>query len=164
MARITKPVPGFEAYSVSNLGEAYGQRGQLLTPDRSEDGYLRFRPMINGRMHSLFVHRAVLLAFDGDPPDDEHIFGCHKDGVTDHNWIENLYWGTYEENWADRKRHGNDGRGLKNGRAKFTQERADELRMLYATGDYSYQQLGDAFGISQAQANKIGRGLYWPAA
>lgn len=158
----TRPVPGFTLYEISDTGEAFGQRGQKLKLDRIKGGYLRFRPMVNGKMHMMLVHRAVLLAFEGDPPDDERIFACHRDGDSQHNWIGNLYWGTYEDNWADRIKHGNDGRGSKNGRSKVTMDMAIELRRRYATGNYTYVQLARMFGISPSQANKIGRELYWP--
>lgn len=157
-----KPIPGFPNYSVSRAGIVLGQRGQQLKLDKTKGGYLRFRPCIDGAMSMMSVHRAVLLSWVGPPPDDLRRFACHRDGDPLHNSVENLYWGSYLDNWKDRKVHGNDGRGSKNGRAKMTFERAQELRALYATGQYTYHKLAQVFGISQAQANKIGRGLYWP--
>jgi hypothetical protein len=164
MVAITEPVPGFEAYSVSNEGDVFGQRGQLLKPSRMRGGYLKFSPYVNGKHHHMSVHRAVLLAFAGDPPDDKRICACHKDGNPANNRLENLYWGSYEDNWEDRKAHGNGGFGPQNGRAKLTQEKVGELRRLYALGTHTSQELGELFGVSQAQANKVGRGLFWPAA
>lgn len=160
---ITKPLPPFPMYSISPSGIVVGQLGRRIKPYRHPSGYMKFSPSVNGKMYQMLVHRAVLLTWEGSPPDEERICACHKDGVRDHNFIGNLYWGSYKQNWEDRRRHGNDGRGLQNGRSKMTQELSDELRSMYSTGEYSYQNLADHFGISQAQANKIGRGLYWPA-
>lgn len=164
MEATSKPVPGFPGYTASTDGVVFGQQGQPLKPDSNKAGYLRVRPIVDGRMRTLLVHRAVALAHIGEPPDDERIFVGHRDGNPANNRVENLRWVTYEENWEDRRGHGNNGRGEQNGRSKFTQTLADELRAMYATGRHSYQKLADHFGISQAQANKIGRGLYWPPA
>ena len=51
--------------------------------------------------------------------------------------------------------------GEKNGRAKMTLEKANELRHLWGTGTYSKCELGRIFGISDTQVGKIISGLLW---
>lgn len=69
--------------------------------------------------------------------------------------------GTHEENMADLRKHG--GRrdmlaGEDNGRAKLTQEQADKIRELYATGEYSQMKLAELYCVSQVAVSKIIRG------
>lgn len=51
-----------------------------------------------------FVHRLVLEAFVGPCP--EGMEGCHDNGDSLDNRLENLYWGTRSQNNMDRVRHG----------------------------------------------------------
>lgn len=156
-----RQVPGYEEYTVSSDGAVYGQKGQLLKLDETKGGYLRFRPIVNGRMHMMLVHRAVALAFLPPPDDPSKRFVAHGDGNPKNNHVENLRWVTYEENWEDRRRHGNGGLGASNGRARVTESDVRELRKLYAQGGCTYKELAIRFGISHAQACKIGKGDFW---
>ncbi len=57
-----------------------------------------------GRTWSGVVHRLVLEAFVGPCPDGME---CrHLDGNQTNNWLDNLAWGTKQENEADKIRHG----------------------------------------------------------
>ncbi|WP_051233125.1 HNH endonuclease [Pseudonocardia asaccharolytica] len=51
------------------------------------------------------VHRLVLLAFVGEPPDDKPN-ALHRDDDPANNCVENLYWGTRSENTDDSVRNG----------------------------------------------------------
>jgi phosphoglycolate phosphatase-like HAD superfamily hydrolase len=44
----------------------------------------------------------------------------HLDGVRTNNHLWNLAWGTYEENEADKIRHGTRAEGVRHGNAKLT--------------------------------------------
>ncbi len=48
--------------------------------------------------------------------------------------------------------------------AKLTQEQADQIRQLYATGDYFQRELGAQFNVSQVAVSLILRGKTWPTA
>lgn len=63
----------------------------------------------DGKINANYIHRLVLLAFKGPPPDEHRIEGCHKDGDPTNNRPSNLYWGTSVENAADRKRFSGPG-------------------------------------------------------
>lgn len=112
-------------------------------------------------MKTLLVHRAVALAFLGEPLSDEQSCVAHFDGDPGNNHVSNLRWASYEENWEDRRRHGTGGLGMQNGRSKLTPEKVDKLKAMYDRGDCTFTEVGQAFGISQSQANKIYNGQHW---
>ena len=110
-----KSIPGYEGlYEVSDLGrvrsldriDTAGRRckGRVLKPRPNEwnrysvylckDGYNRIRK----------VHQLVLEAFVGPRP--EGYEACHKNDESTDNRLDNLYWGTREQNIADQKRNG----------------------------------------------------------
>jgi formylmethanofuran dehydrogenase subunit E len=96
-------IPGYEGlYEVSDLGRVYGFRSKKIlkgTPNR--DGYPRveLRNENSQVQRHLFVHRLVLLAFVGEPP--EGMEACHNNGDPSDNRLENLRWDTHSENMID---------------------------------------------------------------
>jgi len=116
------PVPQYEGfYEVSDDGEVrsvgrkvkcYGGfrtiKGKVLKPSLSDDGY-HVVSISRGdhKQETVHVHRIVLLAFVGPCP--EGMETRHDDGSRTNNRLSNICWGTPEENWIDRKRHGRVG-------------------------------------------------------
>ncbi len=64
----------------------------------------------DGRMRNRYVHELVLLAFVGPRPSADHE-ALHGDANRANNRIDNLRWGTVQENADDRERHGHVPRG-----------------------------------------------------
>lgn len=118
-------IPGWEAfYEVSDMGRVrslpravpttsrgpatVGQRmtrSRILKPDPTGRGYdrVRLRRFEVDRKYS--VHRLVLLAFRGEPtPPADH--GCHNNGDSRDNRLENLRWATRSSNMDDKLIHG----------------------------------------------------------
>lgn len=105
------------------------------------------------------VHAAVLAAFVGPKPSNNHC--CrHLNGDSLDNRLENLAWGTFAENTADREAHGTDGACERNPSAKLTREQVVEIRRRLATGARQ-KELLDEFPISFAQMSAIARGVSW---
>jgi hypothetical protein len=114
-----RPVFGFEGlYEVSSFGRIrslgrppvcgkHGGRGFrecILRAHSVSKGHLRVK-LRQGQETKFFVHTLVLTAFVGPCPQGME---CrHLDGNPANNRLGNLKWGTPEENWADRRRHGN---------------------------------------------------------
>lgn len=109
------PVPGYEGiYEVSDLGRVRSldrldslgrlRPGLELRPRVDRGGYLLIHAGGKPR-RTLRVHRLVLLAFVGPPPEgaDEAL---HGDGDPSNNALPNLRWGTRAENAADCLLHG----------------------------------------------------------
>lgn len=69
-----------------------------------------------------------------------------------------LYLGNHAQNMRDmveRKRRKGTGSGEQNGRAKLTQDQAEEIRCEYAKGARSQQSIADQYGISQYAVSQI---------
>ena len=120
-----KALPGYEGlYEVSDQGrvrslerfDTYGTGRRV--PERilsisngggnSKTGYHYAQVALtrNGVRASKLLHRLVLAAFVGPPPEDHQT--CHKNGNRFDNRLENLRYGTAQDNANDRIRHGNN--------------------------------------------------------
>lgn len=101
------------------------RKGKVLKQhNNSKYGHKQVRLCKTGNGKSHKVHSLVLNAFFGPCPEG---FVCrHLDGDPANNVIENLCWGTYEENMLDMVRHGNAGKskGETNGNSKWKEEDA----------------------------------------
>jgi len=109
------PVPGWEGlYEVSNLGQVRslprtvrtrggGTRlspGRMLKPGTYDDGHKHVTFTTPGIRRTYQVHKLVLLAFVGPCPEGLQV--RHRNGIPDDNRLENLVYGTPEENMRDR--------------------------------------------------------------
>ena len=116
-----KPVVGWEGeYEVSDTGQVRsldrtqtlknGQRrsyrGRLLRPQATNPSGLHLQVQLRrpGEYRFYRVHQLVLTAFVGPCPDG--LMCRHRNGNGHDNRIENLVWGTAEENQQDRVEHG----------------------------------------------------------
>ncbi len=74
--------------------------------------------------------------------------GCHNNGNPADNRLSNLRWDTPANNCADKRRHGTISE-------KVTDAQVVEIRRLYSTGNYSQEEVGAMFGISQVRVSQI---------
>lgn len=113
------PVPGYEGhYSVSNLGRVRSESRTItyadgrsrrwpetiLKPGKTTSGYPKVNLLKNRRRKSHMIHRLVLEAFVGEAPPGTQ--ACHWNDDPEDNRLENLRWGTPDENRLDRRRNG----------------------------------------------------------
>lgn len=110
-----RPIPGYEGiYEASSLGnvrslarlDGRGRRirARHLSQWTHPSGHRIVKLSKNGEYRLGKVHRLILLAFIGPPPDKHE--ALHGDGDPGNNRIENLTWGTRSQNQYDRVRHG----------------------------------------------------------
>lgn len=118
-----RPVIGFEGfYEVSDIGRVRSvvrtvrARGGMLSvlkgrllkvPIHNTWGRRSYRVAglcRNGRKTNVLVHRLVLEAFVGPPAPGQ--LGRHLDDDSLNNCVENLAWGSLQDNADDRKRNG----------------------------------------------------------
>lgn len=130
-----------------------------MAQDVGEQGHRRVPLYRDEAAEKLLVHRLVLSTFDRLGVGDEQ--ACHIDGDPANNALWNLRWGTQEDNWADRKRHGN-GQSW----SKLTAAEVHHIRETYRRG-LSVQQIANStqfFGrVSDTQISNIVSGKQWQA-
>jgi hypothetical protein len=100
-----RPIPGYEEkYEASNLGRIRSRGTRILKQRLNRGGYavVELSRPPGSREH--VVHRLVLTAFLGEPPEGYH--GCHNNGIKTDNRIENLRWDTPSANALDQVAHG----------------------------------------------------------
>ena len=110
-----------------------------------------------GKTNRMQVGRAVLLTFKGPPsPGDEC---CHNDGNPANNHLDNLRWGTRQENVADMFRHGT------HNRQKLTDQQVAEIRAKFCDQQESgpppgsQRWLMQKYQLSQTTVSNILRGI-----
>lgn len=174
-SEIWKPVVGYEGfYEVSSDGQVRrltrqirhskgGWRtwpGRIIRQTRSATRYCYFTACVEDGRGTLLTHVVVCTAFHGPRPSPRHVV-AHWDGNSDNNHASNLRWATPEENEEDKRRHGRLLYGAKNHQSKLTADRVLEMRRLYASGEFSFQDIGVQFGVDFTTVYKIIRGLSW---
>lgn len=107
-----RAIQGFSGYEVSEDGQVRSWRrpGPPVTLRQYGcHGYLKVSIMgdSDGKHYNRNVHVLVALAFIGERPEGMQV--CHYDGDKTNNHLPNLRYGTAEENFEDRRRHGTDG-------------------------------------------------------
>lgn len=166
-----RDVPDNYGYVVSNTGTVWSCRNsgflewRQLGTRKNKWGYLSVKialcsPEGKPKSRLRFIHRLVLGAFIGPCPDG---FECrHLDGNPGNNLLDNLCWGTHQENVADMMKHGRfpDQRGFHNGRSKLKDSDIYKIRELYSAG-MSSCRIGPIFGVSQVLVSSILRGVAW---
>jgi len=162
---IWKPVPGHERLvEISNLGRL--RTTPRVVGSEAANGYMQANlpGMVMGkgqartrkRDHGTFkvpVHWIVCLTFLGPPPTNKHEPN-HKDGNKLNNSVGNLEYVTRSENIRHAYKLGLRKRCHTH---KLSDEQYAEIRRLYRTGEWTYDQLAVQFGVS---SNNIGYVLH----
>lgn len=101
--------------------------------------------MKDNRSHTKLVHILVMQTFVSETPEGMEI--CHNNGDDGDNRLDNLRFGTHQENIDDRRRHGTHTRGVDTGAAtRFTEGDVRTIRRLNAQG-FSYSQIAGMYGV-----------------
>lgn len=113
------PVPGYPDYEVSDQGRVRSLDREVSSPHwkrtKTVKGRLLKQSKVGGskpggryygcvlyrdrRRRPVMVHSLVLEAFVGPRP--EGMNGCHRDDNPENNRLDNLYWGTQQQNVQD---------------------------------------------------------------
>jgi hypothetical protein len=149
---VWKAVPGFTVFEISDLGRVRRIKSCRGTPTglkrahKGPDGYWRISLVEGGKERYTTLHRLVLCAFVGDPPTPDHC-AAHNDGDKDNNRLNNLRWATYAENEDDKRLHGTETKGERNGSAKLTREKVLIIRAADLSARGSLGRLANEFGV-----------------
>lgn len=158
-----RDIPGYEGlYQVSSFGfvmsrERTGTKGGVLKPDLNRSGYQQVRLYKGNKSQVFYVHRLVMLAFNGDSTKQTN----HINGQKADNRLSNLEYVTPSENaihaiglfgkWM--------GKGEESSQAKLSQAEVNQIKDM--RGQYSQRELARRFGISEAQVSRIINGIRW---
>jgi hypothetical protein len=157
----------------------------LWTGNKDRDGYGHIKH--GGK--SIGAHRASYLIHNGEIPEGQVI--CHTCDNPACVRPDHIFSGTVADNNRDRDEKGRSASGdrnasrlyperrprgenhhwqtkpwtrmtgEKNGRAKLTQETANEIRAKWETGQYTKRALSCLYGVSDVQIGKIVNNLIW---
>ena len=167
-----KDVKGYEGkYQVSDYGQVrsidryskhprlgeWHRRGVVLKPCIVK-GYHHVVLHNDGKPHMFRVHRIVLEAFCGAPPDVD--FQCnHIDCDKSNNRISNLEWTTAKNNTAHAIANGMRPSGERHHRAVLKDCQVLDIVSLLST--HSRSSLGQMFGVSKPAIGDIAAGRTW---
>jgi hypothetical protein len=107
-----------------------------------------------------FVHRLAWEIHFGPIPED--LFVLHRCDVRHCVNPAHLFLGTHRDNVDDMMRKGRQGKGIRNGRSRVTDEQVIEIRRLYSLGKLSQGDLGRMFGVARSTIGMLVRGDTWP--
>lgn len=150
-----RPIPGFPGYEASDAGQVRNARTlKQLAISPNGSGYLRVKPMVDGRQRSLAIHRAVLLAFRGPPPTRRRNEGAHRNSNHHDNRLENLVWKTRLENERDKRAAGTAPREFRGYR--LPTEKREAILAELATGR-SFSAVARQHGLHRHSVARIAR-------
>lgn len=160
-----KWVVGFEgAYEVSNFGRVRTYRASalaevtdvphaLLRGSPHKAGYQYFRIWgSDGKVHKLYLHDMILTAFVGPRPMPKHE-ARHLNGRASDTRLDNLAWGTRQENIDDIRRHGTR-------KTRFTEDQIREIKRRLAAKEHQ-RKIAKDFGVKQGYIANINIGRSW---
>lgn len=151
----TKDRVVIKPHSQSGKPVSYLYKARLLSPKFDSKGYSSVHIGVDGKKTTLMVHRAVLLAFVGEPP--EGYEGCHNNGDSRDNRVENLRWDTHLNNNQDRVRHGTYRTGESHPMAKITAVVALDIHQSNERG----RVLAERYSICETKVSSIRLGHTW---
>lgn len=150
-----RPIPYAPEYEIDIFGNVF-LRGNLQPSAILSDGY--FYAKIRTKPKAL--HRLVLLAFIGDPPNLDYE-ACHRDGNRHNNCLTNLRWGTKAENTADKIRHGTHRKKIGARGTKLNKKQILHIKKLGQAGKYTHQAIANKFQVSRQNISAILSNKRW---
>ena len=101
----------------------------------------------NGQSINIRVHRLVLLAFVGPCPEEMECRHFPDKNPANNN-LNNLQWGTKEENYQDKVVHGTHYKGEQNPNVILTEDIVKEIRWLHTLRAATVRVLAERFNVS----------------
>ena len=106
-----RDIPGYEGlYGITSCGRVWSYyKNRFLKPQRRKDNkYLSVSLTKDGVTKNKLIHRLVAMTYIPNPDNLPVVLHLDEAESRDHNWINNLKWGTQEENcnsilWKERQ-------------------------------------------------------------
>jgi hypothetical protein len=147
---------------ITKLGKPFRRlvKARILKPRKTKKGHLFVSLWRNNEEFTKYVHRLVAEKYIPNP----HNYPCvlHSDDDPTNNRVDNLRWGTYQDNVDDMVCRGRNAifKGSENKRAKITEKDVPEIKRLYKQG-LSQKEIGERFGLARTTIGSIVRSVNW---
>lgn len=154
------PIGNPGLYMITSHGRVYSNtRKGWLSQTLSKNGYMKTEVRSSSKETnrlSIGIDRLVAITFFGDKSNEGYVVN-HIDGNKTNNHIENLEWVTRREN--SRKSYHETGRPVTGKRTTALSDGdLKDIRDMYATGKYTYAQLGEIYNVRlQTISNIVNR-------
>lgn len=164
MKEFWKPVKGYkDYYEVSNKGRVYSYISNRILSNKfvNSCGYRTVKLTDFNESKSFTIHRLVALAFL--PPNKENKRTInHIDGDKINNWVNNLEWATYKENFNHGLRTGLIGRarGTEIGCAKLNDKKVKEIKRKFKNG-VKQAELAREYDVGHVTIWRVVRNKKW---
>lgn len=153
-----RPWPRRPQYLVGSDGSVIGPSGKVLRLQLSPRGYLVIGIWDGARAQKVPVHQMVAETWHGPRPPGHEV--AHGNGSRTDNRAENLRWATRAENHADKRLHGTNPQGERQGAHRLTEDEVRTIRAEYSRGA-SQKALAERFDVSQSAVADLIRGRTW---
>ena len=163
LSEVWAKVPDYEQfYEISNHGRFARLRpdGRMIRKLNSCTPYLSVSVKSLNKMpqKSLYIHTLVAKVFIGERPDGLVI--RHLDGNKYNNRVDNLSYGTVQQNYEDVVKHKTH-RHENNGRALLSERCVMAIKYLHAQKLVCSADLAKAFDITDSAICAIVKGRNW---
>ena len=150
-------------YEISNFGKIRNSRTKrVLKQNINQHGYKLYVGTLGSRSKTkgIIIHRAVAEAFIPNPENKPQV--NHIDGNKENNCVDNLEWVTNKENVTHAIKTGlQNNSGEHNGKAKLTQQQAEEIRKIRKEKNVPYRQIAKKYNVSHYTIIQICKNRYY---
>jgi len=143
-----KQVTNYPGYFITTDGKVFSKRGEC-SQQTLRSGHKRVYLSRNNNVRGFLVHVLVLETYVGSRPEGQV---CrHLNGNPQDNRLENLCWGTHQQNAIDCSQHGN------NPVRKLSNDDVRQIRRMLSS--HTLYEIAEQFGVdhSTVYAVKVGK-------
>lgn len=153
-----KPIPGYEGqYKINTQGSIIGPYGKPLRV-YTDGNYPKVYLYTKGKRRKHMVHTLVAITFIGPRPDG--LVLRHLDGDRMNYALDNLAYGTHQENEADKLTHGTKLCGEKCHNSVLNERKVKIIRGLHKC-DFPIKRIAEIFQIAYGTAWGIIKRKAW---
>ena len=158
-----RKVPGYGGkYYATEDGQIFNKKlNRFLKQTLRSNGYLVVGLNFRKKEKICFVHRLVLMAYQGVPKKDKNITN-HIDGNPGNNHISNLEWCDQYHNMQHSIRIGlSKNKGETHYMKKLDWLKVNKIRQLYHDNEYTQRELGQLFNVGRTTIEDILHNRIW---
>jgi hypothetical protein len=149
------PIPDFPDYYITNQGTVVSKKYNKyreLKPNLQGGGYVQVILQKDSKPYARTIHQLVAQSFLTNP--DNLPCVCHKNDIRTDNRVENLFWGSYQDNINDMVKKGRQAHGSMQGLSKLTDTDVLYIR-AYPKFHGSQKKLSIEFNVHPTLISKI---------